>query len=395
MNSSTRHVVLLGIGHTNAHVVREWGRRPPDNATLTCVSNYDVATYSGMLPAVLAGQKPVEAMQIDLRALCNDVGADLRIGEVIGLDRARRKLQFADGSRVPYDLLSIGIGSVPASGGVDISQHAHAVTIKPMQTFLERLDLAARKRRLGTATSSDNDAPSLLPNAPLRFAIVGAGVAGVEISFCLPGFLQSHGITRSAAITLIDRGEEVARGVSPPARRRIERTLEERGTRTCLSTEVVDVDESRLHFADGTNLEADVVIWATGATAPPLLRKLLLPTDERGFLLTDDTLRVISEDPIFVVGDSGTIKGMNVPKAGVYAVRQGPVLWSNIRRMLDGRRLKCYEPQRSFLRLINTGDGSAIGDWHGFAFAGPWAWWLKNGIDTQFVQKYQRAPSHG
>ena len=47
-------VVLLGIGHTNAHVLRMWRMQPIPNARLTCISNYPVATYSGMLPGVLA-----------------------------------------------------------------------------------------------------------------------------------------------------------------------------------------------------------------------------------------------------------------------------------------------------------------------------------------------------
>ena len=59
-------VVLLGVGHTNAHVLRMWKMKPLDNAQLVCVSNFPNSTYSGMLPGVLAGQYPPEAMEIDL-----------------------------------------------------------------------------------------------------------------------------------------------------------------------------------------------------------------------------------------------------------------------------------------------------------------------------------------
>ncbi len=51
-----KHVVLLGIGHTNAHVLRMWAMNPVADADLTCISDHRIATYSGMLPAVLAGQ---------------------------------------------------------------------------------------------------------------------------------------------------------------------------------------------------------------------------------------------------------------------------------------------------------------------------------------------------
>ena len=63
-------IVLLGAGHTNSHIIREWGvGRRVDRCELVCVSNFATATYSGMLPAVVAGDLPREAMEIDLLRL--------------------------------------------------------------------------------------------------------------------------------------------------------------------------------------------------------------------------------------------------------------------------------------------------------------------------------------
>jgi NADH dehydrogenase FAD-containing subunit len=130
-------VVLLGIGHTNAHVLRMWRMQPIPNARLTCISNHPVATYSGMLPGVLAGQYPPEAMEIDLVRLCAAAGARLILGNVIGLDRERHELQFDDRPPLPFDVLSIGIGSVPTRAGLAAADDT-LLPIKPMQTFLER-----------------------------------------------------------------------------------------------------------------------------------------------------------------------------------------------------------------------------------------------------------------
>ncbi len=87
-------VVLLGVGHTNAHVLRMWKMKPLPNTQLVCVTDFPIATYSGMLPGVLSGQYPVEAMEIDLVRLCNSAGARLIVGSVTGLDREKRQLHL-------------------------------------------------------------------------------------------------------------------------------------------------------------------------------------------------------------------------------------------------------------------------------------------------------------
>ena len=106
-------------------------------------------------------------------------------------------------------------------------------------------------------------------------------------------------------------------------------------------------------------------------------------------MLTRATLQTVADAPIFAVGDAGTIQGSRTPKAGVYAVRQGPFLWRNIERMLRGQPLEEYVPQRGFLSLLATGDGRAILSYKGLAFHGEWCWRLKDYIDSRFMDKYQ------
>jgi selenide,water dikinase len=113
-----RDIVLLGAGHTHAHILRMWRMEPVAEIGLTCVSNFPVATYSGMLPGVLAGQYSSERMEIDLVRLCAAANARLIVGHVIGLDRDARQLLFDDRPPLHFDVLSVGIGSVPNSQGV-------------------------------------------------------------------------------------------------------------------------------------------------------------------------------------------------------------------------------------------------------------------------------------
>ena len=378
MSGSGRDVVLLGVGHTHAHIVRTWRARPIPDARLICVSDFDVATYSGMLPGVLAGEYPPDAMTIDLRRFCDAAGAQLVIAQVKGLNVQDRQLVFADRPPLGFDVLSVGIGSVPSWRGVECVDASQVVPVKPMQTFLARLDARLRAAAVARGTT------------PLRIVTVGGGAGGIEVTLCLPARLRVQlGANARFEHTIVCGGPDILPGSSRGLVERVTRICRRRGVEIIRSRRVTRVDGAGITLDDGARMEADVIVWATGATAPPVLSNMGLPTDARGFLLTKDTLQSTGSASVFAVGDTGSIDGVPAPKAGVYAVRQGPVLWSNLQRVISTAPLRRYEPQRTFLRLLNTGDGRAVGEWRGISFEGVWCRRLKDIIDRRFVGRYQ------
>ena len=129
------------------------------------------------------------------------------------------------------------------------------------------------------------------------------------------------------------------------------------------------------------------MVRSPGPAAHPLLRESGLPVDARGFVRVRPTFQVEGSDRLFAVGDCASLAGMK--KAGVYAVRGGPILAENLRRLSDGRALSIYRPQRQFLSLLNLGDGTAIGVWRGIGFEGRWVMRLKDRIDRRFVERYR------
>lgn len=369
-----KQVVLVGAGHTHAFVLSRWRRSPIPGAQLTCVSQFPVATYSGMLPAVLAGQVPPAAMQIDLVALCAAAGARLVVARASGLDVALQRLALEGGTTVPFDVLSVGVGSVPDSDGVSTDQTSMRVDVKPMQTFLDRLSAAVTRR----ATL----------DRPTHVAVVGGGAAGVELALCAPRYVAGLTGTSDVRCLLVTAGR-LLEGAPVATAERARAALARRGVTVRENTRVAAVGSDRLAFTDGTSASVDAAIWVTAAVASPFLRHTGLPVDARGFLRTTEALQSIAQVPVFAVGDAGTIDGFEIPKAGVHAVRQGPVLWSNLLRMLEGRALRRYAPQRTFLKLLNTGDGGAIGEWRGWTFEGRPAGVLKTWIDGRFVRRYR------
>lgn len=158
----------------------------------------------------------------------------------------------------------------------------------------------------------------------------------------------------------------------------------------CGNTRVRAVDASALTTASGVRLPSDLTIWATGAAAPPVIRDSELPHDARGFVRTDQHLLVEGCSNLFAAGDCATLASApEKERAGVYAVRAGPILLANLRKRLAGRPLESHRPQSDYLRLLNLADGTALGSKWGLALQGRSVAWLKDRIDRGFVSRFR------
>ena len=370
-------IVLLGVGHTNAHILRMWkmGKRP-DNAQLVCVSDFPIATYSGMLPGALAGQYPLEEMEIDLVRLTQSAGARLVIGKVTGLDRDRQQLIFADRPPLAYDLLSIGIGSRPSMAGVSVGEDSALLAVKPMQTFMSRLH--SRIETLGKQ----------ITDRALKISVVGGGIGSIEIVFGLRQRFQKDNLV-APEINLVTSSSHAGKGLLDSTVKKIASQFGRHSLQMKGNSRVASVNSDHIKLENGGTIYADIVIWATNAVAHDLFQSFDLEKDERGFILTRSTLQSVSDDKIFAVGDSGTIQDANLDKAGVYAVRQGPILHKNLERFVQSKPLQQYQPQKNYLKIVNVCDGTAISQHLGRSLHGRSQWWLKNRIDQKFMKMYQ------
>jgi selenide,water dikinase len=218
--------------------------------------------------------------------------------------------------------------------------------------------------------------------------IAGAGAGGVELAFCLDSRLRRSGV--EVTVTLLDGGERILRGYPRSLARRVETRAAARGIGVVLGRRVAAVEPDAVLLDNGERLPSGVTVWVTGAVSHSLFRDSGLPTDERGFVRTRPTLQIEGHDDLFAVGDCATLSDYpGTPKAGVYAVRQGPYITANLVASLTGASLRVYRPQADFLTLLNLGDGSALGAKWGRSFGGDWVLRLKDRIDRRFIRRFQ------
>lgn len=112
-----------------------------------------------------------------------------------------------------------------------------------------------------------------------------------------------------------------------------------------------------------------------------------------GYFRVNENLQSTSHPNVFAAGDCITIdKYAHIPnfppKAGVYAVRAGPIVSKNVVNYINEEPLVPYVPQTGFLSLLMTGDSSAVGTKFGIAFSGKWVWEMKDYIDKSFMKLF-------
>jgi pyridine nucleotide-disulfide oxidoreductase family protein len=363
------HLVLVGGGHSHVEVLKEWAREPAPGVRLSLVTDSPRAVYSGMVPGLVAGQYRLDEIEIDVERLARRAGAAWLDTQATRLDAHAHRLHVHGASPLAYDMVSFDVGST-VSGLDRPGVRQHSLPTRPIGDFARRIDALIERARTRSA---------------LRVVVAGGGAGGVELAFA---FRARFG--PGPSLLLLERGPRVLPGSPASAARRIERNARVRGIAIRCDAVVAEAHADRLVLESGEAVACDALVWVAGSASLPLFDGSGLERDEGGFVKVRPTLQAVGHDEIFATGDCASlVTDPRLPKAGVYAVRQGPVLAHNLKARAAGRPLGLYRPQRDFLSLLNLGDGRAIAVKWGLSAEGRWAWRLKDVIDRRFVRRYR------
>lgn len=377
-----KDVVLVGAGHAHVQVLRRFGMRPIAGVRFTLITRELHTPYSGMLPGLVAGRYGFDEAHIDTGPLARFAGTRLYADEVVGLDLAERRVLCRARPPVPYDLLSINIGSRPNTGDVP-GAAAHAIPVKPIDGFLARFE--ALKARV-------------LAGQSRHVLLVGGGAGGVELLLSVERRLRREldAAGRDGAalrFTLVAGADGLLPRFPRAFRDRFKAVMAERGIALSEGARVSAVEAGAVVLGErAERLAADEFLWATEAAPARWLAETGLALDDRGFLRVDAELRALGHDDVFAAGDTIAFDPAPIPRSGVYSVRAGPVLAGNIRAVLTGRRLRPYRPQRDALYIVATGEPYAIATRNGLTVEGAWVWRWKDWIDRRFMRRFSALP---
>ncbi len=372
-----KDLVLVGGGHAHVHVLKSFGMKPMPGVRLTLIGRDIETPYSGMIPGFVAGHYSFDECHIDLARLAAWTGTRLIHAEAIGIDRDKRQILLKGRPPIAYDFLSIDVGSSPSVEALPGAAE-HATPVKPIAE-LGRRWLAFLERVKDWQGS-------------LRIAVIGGGAGGVELALAIDHRLRAIAHNAEVAVTLATKGE-ILSGQAVAARQKLRAIFQQRGIRLIENVATTRLENGAVYLENGERFVVDDVFVVTEASAAKWFADTGLPLDPRGFFAVEQTLRSTGDERVFAVGDCASVTVHPRPKAGVFAVRQGPPLAENLRRALLGQPLQPFTPQSRYLSILGTGDGHAVATRSGWAIEGAWVWRWKDHIDRKWMRMYCEPPA--
>ena len=381
---SGHHVVIVGGGAAGLELATKLGDSlgKRKKAQITLVERTRTHIWKPHLHEVAAGTLDVGRDAVDYLAQAADHHFRYRIGEMIGLDRARREVHLAasydaEGEEITpprsihYDTLVIAVGSTSNDFGTPGTQEFAISLDTPEQAVRFHQRLVNRFIRAHAQSG---------PVRPgqLHVTIIGAGATGTELAAELHRTTRqvvAYGLDRidpekDLKITLVEAAERILPAVPVRVAEGATRLLRQLGIDVRTQARVVEVRPDGVRLADGDVIPSELVVWAAGVKAPEFLKDIDgLETSRSNQLVVTPTLQTTRDPDVFAIGDCAFLINPSdnkpVPPRAQAAHQQASHLVKQMRHRLAVEPLQEFV-YRDFGSLVSLGEYSTVGNLMGF-----------------------------
>lgn len=357
-----KNLVFVGAGHSNLIAINELAGSLPPGVKVVLVSDVLKAPYSGMLPGFMAGYYRDDQIVFDLEKMAKTYKIKFIKAQVTNISTELNTILLSSGETIHYDCLSVNTGILPHQIDCDKNGKEHLIYVKPLSHLIPKWNQFLNENKLQ------------------KVAIIGAGSAGCEVATAIA-------LRKMGEVTLFTKNREILPELSKSARNKVLAQLKKLNIQVQNDSKVDSYKSGKIFLDNGKSFHADYVFVTTGAMPNSIPGDLRC--DDKGFIVTNDRLLVEGTRNVFAAGDCISFNKTPLPKAGVYAVRQGKILGKNIKSYFFSRPMVPYKPQKKFLKILLIGNKKALAVRGNQSVIGRLSWVLKEFIDKKFMKRYQ------
>lgn len=365
----SKHLVLIGAGHAHLYAINSCQEFINRGHKVTVLDSSPYHYYSGMGPGMLSGIYLPQAIRFPVKRMAENRGAAFILDSLIALDAEKRVLTLEKGGNISYDVASFNIGSAVLPAGLN-TKGENICTVKPISNLWKAKDHIV------------NIAGGKVP----QIVVIGGGPAGVEIGGNVWRLIAD--LNKQANITIV-AGQRLLANFPERAYNIARKSLEARGITVQNNLRADRIENDAVICSNGARLAFDLLFIATGVRPPAIFQHSKIATGRSGGLLVNKHLQSPRYPDLFGGGDCIDFADQPLAKVGVYAAREGKILFRNLLAALENGPLETFHPQHRYLQILNLGNRTGLLIWDKFAGNGKAAFILKNYIDCKYMKSYQ------
>ena len=330
-------LVVIGNGMSGLRTIEDLLELKKDKYDITIYGEEPHVNYNRiMLSYILSEEKTFEDTIINHQSWYEKNDITLNKGDkVIAIDKEKKTITSQSGKTESYDKLLIATGS-------------NAFVPKTKGSNLENV--------IAFRTKADVDSIMGIISKDKAAVVVGGGLLGLEAAYGI----AMHGIK---TILVHRSGSILSQQLDSTGGRLLQKNLESYGIEFKLNTTIEEISGEKtvekVSFTDGTNVESNLVVFATGII-PNTALAIDAQLETKKGIIVDDFLKT-SDDSIFAIGEcvehNGNTYGLVAP-----LYEQAKVL----AKVLADKKTDAYEGSTLSTRLKISGvDLFSAGDYLG------------------------------
>lgn len=338
-------VVIVGAGFGGTHAAAALAHTDMDVLVI------DRNNYHGFWPLLYqvatAGLEP-QSVAYPVRGLLRKYGnVNFQMSEVKGVDLDGKKVQTQDAD-IEYDYLILSAGSANSYFGNK--------ALAKETLGLKDLDDASRLRNrlLESFEQAVKEQDEAKQAKLMTFVVIGGGPTGVELSGAISELIR-HVLRKDypsldvykARVILVEALPKILGSFRESLQKKALRTLEKMGVEVRLNSPVDTVDNGRIRFKDGSEIEANTIVWAAGVRSAEVADSLGLKLAKQARVPVEKTLQLAGHPEVFVIGDMAYLEGFKdnqaYPMVAPVAIQMGKLAGTNILALQHDRPLGTFK----------------------------------------------------
>lgn len=371
-----KKLILAGGGHGHINILKELIKNPLNDYEIILITDYKRQYYSGMLPGFIEGIYTEDEISFDVEDLCKKAGVKYINEKIVKISAEEKSvttiplnneklsdiLEGENKRMYKFDFISMNLGSYAQNTYQIANSASYVKPIFSVVEFMKKIDRDIDKEK----------------TKKKEMIIVGGGASGIELSYAFRERYPNFEIE-------VFSNSDILHRFNKNTRKKAKKELVQK--KVLLHTyEPIKSVSSKEILTSRDKYQYDYLIVSNGVTGTPIEFEGYEVTDEN-FLKVENDL--CADENSIAMGDMVFLKKYpKTPKAGVFAIRQAPILYKNLRNMLDGINERVeYTPQKKYLQLLNCGSRNAILNYgKRYSFKGKIPWKIKDYIDREYMK---------